>query len=187
MLLPGRPGTLATVVKSSWPSWQPISENLKRGDDAVTEAPDAPAFTVSAPPAPSALPSTAALDERYGRGRQRGIDRRLGWGVAIAALALGLVVLLWGGWQTTSTVEFRDLHYEVVDQRTVRLDFEVSAPPGTRVACALEALSGSYATVGWSILELPVTDQRTRRFSETLVTTYEGATGTLRSCWVVEG
>lgn len=129
----------------------------------------------------------ALLDERYGRGRQRGIDRRLGWGIAGAALLLGLVVLLFGGWYSTSSIEFRDLSYDVVDARTVTVDFEVTAPAGAPVACALEALSPSYATVGWKILELPASEQRTRRFSETLVTSYEATTGALRNCWVIEG
>lgn len=137
---------------------------------AVTDAPGAP---------------EALLDERYGRTRQRGLDRRLGWGLAAVALALGLAVLIFGGWQTTSSIEFRDLSYDVVDARTVRMDFEVTAPPGAPVACALEALSPSYATVGWRILELPAAEQRTRRFSETLVTSYEATTGALRSCWVL--
>lgn len=139
-------------------------------------------------PAPDAAPAPdALLDERYGRRRQRGIDRRLGWSVAGAALIVGLAVLLFGGWHSTSSIEFRDLSYDVVDARTVRVDFEVTAPPGSPVACAVEALSPSYATVGWKILELPVSEQRTRRFTETLVTSYEATTGALRSCWVLEG
>lgn len=154
-------------------------------EDAVSEAPAAPAapITQGAPAAPT---TQANLEERYGRGRQRGIDRRLGWGLAGAGVALGLVLLLFSGWQGASSVEYRDLHYEVIDARTVRVDFEVTAPSGAPVACALEALSTSFATVGWSVIELPVSDQRTRRFSETLITTYEGTTGTLRSCWIVE-
>lgn len=158
----------------------------------MTEAPgaavtsDLPAGDASADGRDAPERRVSSLDERYGRTRQRGIDRRLGWALAGIALLAGLAVVLFGGWQTASSIEFRVLHYEVVDERTVTVDYEVTAPAGARVACAAEALSPSYATVGWSVRELPESDQRTRRFTETLVTTYEATTGTLRSCWVVE-
>lgn len=132
-------------------------------------------------------PATAStLEERYGTRRQRGIDRRIGWSLGLGAVALGLVFVFFSGWQNTNNVESRVLHYEVLDARTVRVDFEVTAPSGVEVGCALEALSPSRATVGWRILELPAVDQHTRRFSETLVTSYEATTGTLRNCWVTE-
>ncbi|MBO1902315.1 DUF4307 domain-containing protein [Leucobacter weissii] len=128
----------------------------------------------------------ASLDERYGRSRRRGVDRRLGWAVAGGALLLGLVVLLFGGWQHQSSLDFREVHYRVLDERTVAVDFEVTAAPGAAVACALEALSTSYSTVGWKVVELPLEDRRTRMFTDTLVTTYPATTGTVRSCWLLE-
>ena len=158
----------------------------------VPEPPAAAAPEANAPAPGSLLDERRSanprpeLEERYGRGRQIGIDRRIGWGLALVAVVLGLVFVFFSGWQSTSRVEFRTVHYEVVDERTVRVDFEVTAPADARVACAIEALSPSRATVGWSVLELPVVDQRTRRFTETLVTTYGATTGTVRSCWIVE-
>jgi len=130
--------------------------------------------------------AAAALDERYGRSRQRGVDKRLGWGLAGAALLLGAAVVLFGGWQTSHTVESKVIHYEVQDPQTVLIEFQVSAPAGTPIACALEALSESYSTVGWKVVELPASEQRTRNLSETLATTYAATTGTVRSCWPVE-
>ena len=100
-----------------------------------------------------------SLDDRYGRTRQLGVDKRLGWGIAIGALLLGLVVVLFGGWQSNNTVEGKVRHYEVQDPRTVAIDFQVSAPAQTKVACALEALSESYSTVGWKVIVLPPSAQ----------------------------
>lgn len=128
----------------------------------------------------------SSLDDRYGRTRQLGVDKRLGWGIAIGALLLGLVVLLFGGWQGNNTVEGKVRHYEVQDPRTVAIDFQVSAPAQTEVACALEALSESYSTVGWKVIVLPPSAQLTRSVSDTLATTYEATTGTVRSCWAVQ-
>lgn len=127
-----------------------------------------------------------SLDDRYGRTRQLGVDRRLGWGIAGAAVLLGLAVLLFGGWQNNSTVEGKVRHYEVQDPRSVSIDFQVSAPAHTRVACALEALSESYSTVGWKVIVLPPSAQLIRSVDETLATTYEATTGTVRSCWAVQ-
>ncbi|WP_416445662.1 DUF4307 domain-containing protein [Leucobacter sp. HNU] len=58
--------------------------------------------------------------------------------------------------------------------------------PGTRVACAVEALSPSFATVGWKVVELPESQERTRRFSEELATTYAATAGQVKECWVLQ-
>lgn len=130
-------------------------------------------------------PAEQLLDERYGRRRQRGIDRRIGWTLAGAMVLLGALVVFFGGWQTTSTIEYKSLDYQVIDERTVRVDTQVSAPAGERVACALQALSTSRATVGWKIVELPISEDRTRRFDTTLITTAPATTGNVRECWVL--
>ena len=126
------------------------------------------------------------LEERYGRSRQRGIDRRIGWSVAVGALLLGVAFLLFSGWQNSNRVSYNVVHYEVVEATTVRVDFEVTAPAESTVACALEALSESRATVGWRIIEWSTGDQLTRRFNESLTTTYAATTGNVRSCWLLE-
>lgn len=130
--------------------------------------------------------TSESIDERYGRGRQRGIDKRVGWILAAVLLLGGLAVLLFGGWQENSRVEFRDLAYSVKSDREVSVSFEVTAPAGAELACTLEALSTSFATVGWKVFELDPSADRTRRFTETLVTTSPATTGIVRSCWIRE-
>lgn len=137
-------------------------------------------------PAQATETTPDSIDERYGRGRQRGIDKRVGWILAGVALLSGAAVLLFGGWQQTSQVEFRDLSYSVESDRGVSVSFEVTAPAGAELACTLEALSPSFATVGWKVLELDPSADRTRRFTETLVTTSPATTGIVRSCWIRE-
>lgn len=125
------------------------------------------------------------LENRYGRGRRRRFDRWIAWGAVALLLAIGLWVLLFGTWRAGASIGFRDIDYSVVDARSVRVDFEVTAPAGSDVLCALEAVSTSHAQVGWRVLELPVSDQRIRHFSETLVTTGRATTGYVKSCWIV--
>lgn len=125
-----------------------------------------------------------SLDERYGRTRHRGVDAKVGWTLAGIGIAIGLAVLLFGGWQNNNTVEGKVQHYNVASDRSVQLDFQVSAPKDTEIACALEALSESKATVGWKVVVLPPSQYLSRDMSETIETTYRATTGTVRSCWV---
>ena len=130
---------------------------------------------------------TDALEDRYGRGKKRGIDRRIAWGAGAVLLLSGLAVLLFGGGLQSSNIEFKVLSYEVdATAASAMVDFQVSAKPGSEVACAVEALSESYATVGWKVISLPASDSRTQRLTESVVTTYPATTATLRSCWVLD-
>ncbi len=131
-------------------------------------------------------PTTELLDSRYGRGKQRGIDRKFAWITAGTLVVAGLLFVLFSGWHLTSDLEYKDLAYEVVDDRTVQVDAQVTAPESSTVLCAVEAMSTSYAVVGWKIVELPAGQDRIRRFETTMVTTSPATTGTVRECWVKE-
>lgn len=127
--------------------------------------------------------SQSLLDERYGKGRKRTLDKRLGWVVGGAAMLTGLAFVLFGGWQQGKDLEFKDLHYSVVDDSTVSVDVQVTAPASATVVCALEALSTSHGTVGWKQVTIPPGDERTRRFTATMITTSPATTGRVRDCW----
>lgn len=148
----------------------------------------------AAEPTPSAnsadIPTDEAdaqtLDERYGRSRQRGIDRRFAWIAGGLAVVAGIVILVWGGWQQTANVEFQDIGRTIVDDHRVDVRFEVTGPANTPVACAVEAQNPTKAIVGWKIVELPVSDARTHSVSTSVTTTNLATTGSVKSCWVVE-
>lgn len=140
----------------------------------MTDAADAPGAPTS---------DETLLDERYGRGRTRAFDKRFGWVAAGALMLGGVAFLVFGGWQQTSGIESKVLDYSVMDGRTVQVEVQVTIPAGADAICAIEALSESYATVGWRLVELPRGDERTRRFTTTVVTTSPATTGTVRECW----
>lgn len=123
-----------------------------------------------------------SLDERYGRSRRRRIDRRLGWIIA-AVLVIGPGGVLASAWLYSQGIETRDLDYRVIDGRSASLLFEVTSPSDRPLACAIEAQSESHSQVGWLVREYPASDQRTRRFNETVLTTSPATTITVRSCW----
>ncbi len=128
----------------------------------------------------------ALLDERYGRRRRRSFDRRFGWIGGGALVLAGLAFLLFADWQQGNDLEYHDLDYAVVDERTVMVDVQVTTPARTEAICAIEALSESYATVGWKLVEVPASEQRTKRFKTNVVTTSPATTGSVRECWLIE-
>jgi hypothetical protein len=123
------------------------------------------------------------LDERYGRVR----SPRRRW---IAGAAIAVAALLVGGfaWMTVAAalddVAADGTAFEIVDDHSVTLTFQLSAPAGSAVACALEAQDEEHGVVGFSIVELEASDQHTRAFRETIPTVAPATTGLVNSCWV---
>jgi hypothetical protein len=62
--------------------------------------------------------------------------------------------------------------------------YEVTADAGAAVSCALHALNGTFAIVGWKVVELPPSEQGTRQFRETLRTSEPAVTGLIYRCWL---
>lgn len=130
---------------------------------------------------------TSVLDERYGRSpHAKKRQRRLGW---IAGGAFALVFCAWVVWAALDAVgpaslEVRDTAHVVVDERTVAVTFELSVATGTPSYCAVQALNDTFAVVGWKVVEIPPSGQRTRTFTETVRTTELASTGLIYRCWL---
>jgi len=124
------------------------------------------------------------LDERYGRVRSP--RRRFAtWGITTL---LVVAVVGYFGWTTVSSsmtsVTATDTGYTVSDSSSVTIEFQISAPAGQPVACALEAQDVDHGTVGWHVVEYPASDDHTRAFSEKIPTLALATTGFVNSCWV---
>ncbi|MFF7683598.1 DUF4307 domain-containing protein [Microbacterium sp. NPDC007973] len=126
----------------------------------------------------------ARLDDRYGRTRSPR-RRIVGWSI-VGVLALGAIGFL--GWTTVSSslnsVTAADTGYTVVDDRTVTATFQITAPTGRPVACALEARDEEHGTVGWRVVEYPASEDHTRAFTEEIPTLSLATTGFVNACWV---
>jgi len=123
------------------------------------------------------------LDERYGRGRSASRRWTIVAGVVVGAVAVGLL-----GWMTiASTLDAVDAEttgFEVTGEHSVTLRFQISAPAGRTVACAIEAQDEEHGVVGWRVVEYPGSDTQARAFRESIPTTAEATTGLVNSCWV---
>lgn len=129
--------------------------------------------------------------DRYGTTRSKRLDKRLGWTVASIAIAVGLLIVVFGNWQQNTTA-FQNIGFTLdksgadigVFQATTK--FEVNADPGAKVSCAVEALNTSKAVVGWKIVDLPVIDGRNHTVSVTLTTVGPATAAHAKECWPVE-
>lgn len=123
------------------------------------------------------------LDERYGRTRSPRRRWLLGGAVAIGAVVVGLFV-----WTTAANsmnaVDADTTGFEVVDEHSVVLSFQFTAPAGRSVACAIEAQDEEHGVVGWRVVELPPSSEHAQAFRETIPTTAAATTGFVNSCWV---
>lgn len=121
------------------------------------------------------------LDERYGRTR----TRRTPW--IIAGIAALLVVGVFG-WmivaQSMSSVDADDLGFELVDEHTVDVRFQVSGVQGKDVVCVVEALDEEFGVVGWKVVEIPAGDSHTQAMSAVVPTVSAATTGLVNTCWV---
>lgn len=126
------------------------------------------------------------LEDRYGSGRRNRFDKRFAWSAAGVLVAAGIGFVLFSGWQNTNQVSAQDIGFTQQDDGSLAVKFEVSAPPHTPVACAVEALNTSKATVGWKVVELPDAEVRTHTVTASLITTTPATAATVRTCWVVE-
>ena len=138
-------------------------------------------MTTALPAADDAI--RARLDDRYGR-RRGGPSR---W-VIVLGLAIVVAVIGWFGWMTVATslesVDADTTGFAVVDDGTVSLSFQITAPLEREVACILEAQDEEHGIVGWRVLVIPPSSEHTCAFVETIPTTAAATTGLINSCWV---
>jgi len=128
----------------------------------------------------------AALDARYGRTPQRRARQKLlAWA---SAIAVALVFVAWVAWAafdgTAASLQSRMLGADIQADRSVIITYEVSAPAGSEVSCALEVQNDKHAIVGWKIVDLPASDRYTRTFTEEVRTVDQGVTGLIYRCWL---
>jgi hypothetical protein len=123
---------------------------------------------------------------RYGRTpdaqkRQRAIG-------IIGAIGVAVVLVAWIVWagplRMSSQFEARDLGFSIVDERNIIVQFEITVTPNTRMECAVQSLNAQYGIVGWRVVDIPPSSQRTRVFEQPLRTSEMPVTGLLYRCWV---
>jgi hypothetical protein len=126
------------------------------------------------------------LDDRYGR--TAGSARRTRLQMIIAGIAFSIVFtawVVWGGLSgTAASIETRELGYANATDTSIDVSWQVSVAPGTEVSCAIQALNGAFGIVGWMIVDIPASPERTRVLTQTVRTTEPPVTGLPYRCWL---
>ncbi len=93
--------------------------------------------------------------------------------------------LVWGGLLgAPAQFEADDTAHSVLSDRVTEVTWRFTVEPGTTASCALQALNSTFAIVGWVIVDVPASDQRTRLLTESLRTTEKAVTGLIYRCWL---
>jgi hypothetical protein len=128
----------------------------------------------------------ADLDSRYGR--TPGTRRRRLWFAVVAAVAFVVVFTAWVIWAgldgSGPSLEANDTGYDLIGDDHVAVRFALTVEPGTPVRCAVQALDDHFEVVGWKVIDVPPSDERSRSLVETIRTVSPANTGLISKCWL---
>jgi hypothetical protein len=122
------------------------------------------------------------LDQRYGRGKSKRRDRNLVIGLGSLLLLAFLAWAIWFTIEDANRVTHRDISYEILDETTASITFEVTRKVGSTVVCDLKVLNQSFAIVGFKSLEIAASDRPAIVLSSQINTTELGVSGLVDSC-----
>ncbi|TQL86801.1 uncharacterized protein DUF4307 [Microbacterium saperdae] len=104
-------------------------------------------------------------------------------GIVIAALVVGAFSWMTVS-QSMSSVDADDLGFDLVDEHTVEVRFQVTGVQGKDVVCIVEALDEEFGVVGWKVVDIAAGDSHSKAVSATVPTVAAATTGLVNTCWV---
>jgi hypothetical protein len=120
------------------------------------------------------------LDARYGRHR-RPTPRWLWPLVATIGVSLGVAWAAWASWTDVPVHQARVHSYEVIDERTTKIDLEIFRDEPVALTCRVFAQSQDKVVVGEKTIEVPASDRDVRVVGE-IRTERRAVTAVLDSC-----
>jgi hypothetical protein len=105
------------------------------------------------------------------------------WVVGLTLGSIGVALAVWLGLANSlGQVTWTDTGYKVVDDRTVRVDFDVHRSPQQAVTCRVRALDRSFGVVGVIDVSVPASQEASVHQQVTVRTTSRAVTGTVQDC-----
>jgi hypothetical protein len=105
------------------------------------------------------------------------------WVVGVVGVTLASVLATWLSLaNSVGRITWTDTDYRVVDDRSVRVGFDVHRSPGQAVTCRVEALDKSFALVGVLDVEVPASEERSVHQQVVVRTAARAVTGTVKTC-----
>lgn len=142
-------------------------------------------------PAASADNSVAT---RYGGAKKSRLSKKTGRIIAIIALIAAVLVACWfafsGG---SSKLAYKSVGYQIHDESTAWVEFEVTKEPEETVGCTVRILADNAAVAGYRTVFIGPednTDQAgkdlTKYYDADIRTDQLGSSGEVERCWYVE-
>lgn len=122
------------------------------------------------------------LSERYGVGKNAKRDRVMAISIAVFGLVAFLIWAIIFTIDDSSRVTSRDAGFQVIDQYSTTVVFEVSRPVGQLAFCDITVLSESFAIVGFKTVLIEPSTSKATVISTTVNTTELGVSGLVDSC-----
>jgi hypothetical protein len=124
-------------------------------------------------------PTTVAA--RYGRPASR-TRRHLAIGAVALLVAVALAWFAWAAYSGRSSATGSDVGFEVVDDGTVRVTFDVTKPHDQVATCTIQALDPGFSVVGTVRVQVGPAEHDVVRQTATVRTTNRATTGRVQSC-----
>ncbi|CAB4552518.1 MAG: DUF4307 domain-containing protein [Actinobacteria bacterium] len=120
--------------------------------------------------------------QRYGQDRLKSRDRVLAVTVATVAAVSFLVWAILVSIDNANQISHRDIAYEVIDEYSTNVTFEVSRIPGQAVSCDVTVLNQSFAIVGFLTVDVAPSTNRSTVISSDVLTTELAVSGLVDGC-----
>ncbi len=105
------------------------------------------------------------------------------WVIGGLGIGAGVALAVWFGLASSAgQITWQTYGYKVLDDRTVRVTFDVTRAGGAPLTCRVRALASDFGTVGTVAVPVPAAPRDTSRHTTTVRTTSRAVTGEVTGC-----
>ncbi|WP_270886217.1 DUF4307 domain-containing protein [Pedococcus sp. 5OH_020] len=105
------------------------------------------------------------------------------WLIGSVGCAIGVALAVWLGLANRlGAVTWEDTGYKVLDDRSVRVEFDVHRSPGQEVTCTVQAQDTAHGVVGQVQVRVPASAQRSVHQEVVVRTAARSVGGSVRGC-----
>ncbi|WP_406832125.1 DUF4307 domain-containing protein [Pedococcus sp. KACC 23699] len=108
------------------------------------------------------------------------------WVIGTIGCTIGVALAVWLGLANSlGQITVTNTGYHVVDQRSVKVEFDVHRPADQAVTCHLKALDTTFGVVGVLDVQIPASPESTVHQEAVVRTTSRAVTGVADTCTAV--
>lgn len=131
---------------------------------------------------------------RYGGAKKSRLSKKTGRIIAIIALIAAVLVTFWFAFSgSSSMLAYKSVGYQIHDESSAWVEFEVTKEPEETVACSVRILSDNAAVAGYRTVVIGPDDDAdqagkdlTKYYDTDIRTDQLGSSGEVERCWYAE-